>query len=191
MSLVFSNCKLYNGVENYAGKIGITIETEYNRLLDMYNFHKRFQNSPQIHPSIMITQKLKKKSQKNDEQKKPNQEKENLINKESSLSQKNIKELSQGKGSADIEQLTFNSSVSLLKKENTMTEDKNNEESTDKGKHQYDSIIRKVEEFKQSEESSLLKSEQHIIKQKEQHSSEDSLLDENNEQKDVSSEVNN
>jgi ribosomal protein L11 len=133
MSLVFSNCKLYNGVENFAGKIGISVQIEYNRLLDMYNFFERFQNPTQIHPSVLITETLQNKSEKNEEVKHSNPEKENLINKEQNLVQANAKETEQVKASVNTDQFTSDSSISVFKNNTTMNQNKTDKESIEKG----------------------------------------------------------
>lgn len=67
MSQVFTNCRLYNGTESPVGRIGVNIRREYDRLLGMYNFVERFQNSQQVHPSILFIKDLqgrKKESEK-------------------------------------------------------------------------------------------------------------------------------
>ena len=74
MSQVFINCKLYNGVESPVGKIGVNVRREYDRLLSTYNFVERFQNSQQVHPSLLFIQSLQsKEEEKNDDL--PQQEK--------------------------------------------------------------------------------------------------------------------
>lgn len=62
MSLVFNNCRIYNGTESYVGKIGVDVRKEYNRLLGMYNFVERFQNSTQVHPSVSFINDLQQKN---------------------------------------------------------------------------------------------------------------------------------
>ena len=62
MSQVFINCRLYNGTESPVGKIGVNIRREYDRLLGMYNFVERFQNSQQVHPSVLFIQDLQRKN---------------------------------------------------------------------------------------------------------------------------------
>lgn len=42
MDLVFSNCRLYNGVESYVGEIGVNVNRVYDNLLQDYNFKDRF-----------------------------------------------------------------------------------------------------------------------------------------------------
>lgn len=58
MSQVFINCRRYNGTESPVGRIGVNIRHEYNRLLGMYNFVERFQNSQQVHPSVLFIKDL-------------------------------------------------------------------------------------------------------------------------------------
>lgn len=58
MSQVFINCRLYNGTESPVGRIGVNIRREYDRLLGMYNFVERFQNSQQVHPSVLFINDL-------------------------------------------------------------------------------------------------------------------------------------
>lgn len=61
MSQVFINCRLYNGTESPVGRIGVNIRREYDRLLGMYNFVERFQNSQQVHPSVLFIKDLQGK----------------------------------------------------------------------------------------------------------------------------------
>jgi hypothetical protein len=70
MSQVFINCRLYNGTESPVGRIGVNIRREYDRLLGMYNFVERFQNSQQVHPSVLFIKDLQgnKKENKIDEE---------------------------------------------------------------------------------------------------------------------------
>ena len=65
MSQVFINCRLYNGTESPVGRIGVNIRREYDRLLGMYNFVERFQNSQQVHPSVLFRNDLQGKKDKN------------------------------------------------------------------------------------------------------------------------------
>jgi hypothetical protein len=69
MSQVFINCRLYNGTESPVGRIGVNIRREYDRLLGMYNFVERFQNSQQVHPSVLFIKEIqgKKKEEKQEE----------------------------------------------------------------------------------------------------------------------------
>ena len=48
------------------GKIGVDVRKEYNRLLEMYNFVERFQNSSQVHPSVLFINDLQQ-NKKNEE----------------------------------------------------------------------------------------------------------------------------
>lgn len=68
MALVFNNCTLYNGTESLVGKIGVEVRREYNRLLGMYNFVERFQNSSQVHPSVLFIQDLQQKKKEEESQ---------------------------------------------------------------------------------------------------------------------------
>ena len=69
MSQVFINCRLYNGTESPVGRIGVNIRREYDRLLGMYNFVERFQNSQQVHPSVLFIKDLQgKKKEKVEEE---------------------------------------------------------------------------------------------------------------------------
>jgi hypothetical protein len=68
MALVFNNCGLYNGTESLVGKIGVDVRREYNRLLGMYNFVERFQNSSQVHPSVLFIQDLQQKKKEQQEE---------------------------------------------------------------------------------------------------------------------------
>lgn len=63
MSLVFNNCRIYNSTESFVGKIGVNSRQEYERLLGMYNFVERFQNSKQIHPSLLLSTQLQKQNE--------------------------------------------------------------------------------------------------------------------------------
>jgi len=65
MSQVFINCRLYNGTESPVGRIGVNIRREYDRLLGMYNFVERFQNSQQVHPSVLFIKDLQGKKKEN------------------------------------------------------------------------------------------------------------------------------
>lgn len=67
MSLVFSNCQLYNGTETPVGRIGVQVRSEYVRLLGQYNFVERFQNSQQVHPSELFIQNLQRSKKENKE----------------------------------------------------------------------------------------------------------------------------
>ena len=67
MSQVFINCKLYNGVESPVGKIGVNVRREYDNLLSMYNYVERFQNSQQVHPSLLFIQSLQTKEKQNNQ----------------------------------------------------------------------------------------------------------------------------
>lgn len=58
MSQVFINCKLYNGIESFVGKIGMDVRREYDRLLSTYNFVERFQNIQKVHDSMLLIQSL-------------------------------------------------------------------------------------------------------------------------------------
>ena len=69
MSLVFSNCQLYNGTETPVGRIGVQVRSEYVRLLGQYNFVERFQNSQQVHPSELFIQNLQKSKKENEDNK--------------------------------------------------------------------------------------------------------------------------
>ena len=69
MSLVFSNCQLYNGTETPVGRIGVQVRSEYVRLLGQYNFVERFQNSQQVHPSELFIQNLQKSKNENEDNK--------------------------------------------------------------------------------------------------------------------------
>lgn len=118
MSLVFNNCRLYNGLDSYVGKIGISVRKEYDRLLGMYNFVERFQDSPQTHLSILVSQELQNKAQQKEEVNAIFEEKENLINQEQAPSKKSLQELGQGKGNSNIQEFTQSTSVGPVQTEN-------------------------------------------------------------------------
>lgn len=48
MELVFMNCRMYNGVDSYIGKIGVDVNREYDNLLQSYNFKERFENADNL-----------------------------------------------------------------------------------------------------------------------------------------------
>lgn len=122
MSLVFNNCRLYNGVDSYVGKIGVNVRKEYDRLLGMYNFVERFQNSGQVHPSFLITEELQNKLKANEQVKDPIEEKENLVNKQQTQSQKNIQESTQDKGISETQELSQKPCPSIMQTEEKLEE---------------------------------------------------------------------
>jgi hypothetical protein len=123
MSLVFNNCRLYNGVDSYVGRIGVTVRKEYDRLLGMYNFVERFQDTPQTHFSLLISKEFESKSQEKEQVNPIFEEKENLINQEQVPSQKNIQELGQGKEDPNTQEFSKESSLGAVQAESRPEEE--------------------------------------------------------------------